>query len=67
VTLILNRFCNAVNAVIESTELAPGSDLRAGWLADDIGPTCRFFFATRSGIRVRVAVESAAPASPLVR
>jgi hypothetical protein len=68
-----------VNAVIESTELVPGTDLRAvltrareariadGWLADDIGPACGFFFASRNGNRVRVAVEGAAPRRPLVR
>ena len=44
-----------VNAMIESTELAPETDLRAvltaardariaaGWLADDIGPAWGFF------------------------
>jgi hypothetical protein len=70
---------DAVNTVIESTELAPETDLRvaltaareariaAGWTADDIGPACGFFFASRDGARVRVAVESTAPRSPLLR
>jgi hypothetical protein len=65
-----------VNTVLESTKLAPGTDLRAvltqardgriaaGWVADDIGPACGFFFAIRSGERVRVAVERAPPRNP---
>jgi hypothetical protein len=68
---------DAVNAVIESSELAPKTDLRAaltaargarvaaGWFADDIGPACGFFFASREGIRVRVAVEHVSPRNPL--
>jgi hypothetical protein len=68
---------DAVNAVIESAELAPETDVRAaltaarkarigaGWLADDLGPACGFFFASREGIRVRVAVEHVPPRNPL--
>jgi hypothetical protein len=70
---------DAVNTVIESTELAPETDLRvaltaareariaAGWTADDIGPACGFFFASRDGARVRVGIERAQPRDPWTR
>jgi hypothetical protein len=67
---------NAVNAVLESTELVPETDLRAaltaardariaaGWLADEIGPACGFFFASRGSERVLVTVERKDPRDP---
>jgi hypothetical protein len=70
---------DGINAVLESTELGPGTDLRgvltaardaqiaAGWLADDIGPACGFFFAGRNGARVRIGVERAPPRDPWTR
>jgi hypothetical protein len=66
-----------INAVLESTKLAPGTNLRAlltrdariadGWAADNIGPACGFFFASREAKRVRVAVERAPPRDPWAR
>jgi hypothetical protein len=65
-----------VNAVLSSAELAPGTDLRAalmaarearideGWAAEDIGPACGFFFASREATRVRVGVEHTLPRNP---
>ncbi len=58
-----------IGGVIESTELAAGEDLRArlsaardaklaaGWMAEDIGPRCAFFFASYGEERVLVAIE----------
>lgn len=55
--------------VLERTELPPGADQRTalmvaretriaeGWQADDIGPQCAHFFATRAGERVMVGIE----------
>jgi hypothetical protein len=63
--------------VIESTELAPGTNLRAalsaarnaritaGWVAEAIGASCSFFFATRSGERVMVGIERVPPRNPV--
>ncbi len=62
-----------VSRVRESTELAPSADLRAvlskaredqlatGWQADDIGPRCAFFLASRESERVLVAIERVEP------
>lgn len=62
--------------VIEFTEVAVGTDLRAtltaeraryvadGWTADDIGRCCSFFFATRAGERVEVGINRHDPRLP---
>lgn len=54
---------------LELTELPPRADQRKilvaarealiadGWQADDIGPQCAFFFATRGGERIMVGIE----------
>jgi len=55
--------------LLELTELPSGADQRAalvaareariadGWQADEIGPRCAQFFATRGGERVVVGIE----------
>lgn len=55
--------------LLEVTELPPLADQRAvlvaarearitgGWHADNIGPKCAFFFATRVGERIMVGIE----------
>lgn len=55
--------------LIESTQLLPRADQRAvlvatreariadGWQADEIGPRCTQFFATRAGERFVVRIE----------
>ena len=69
---------NGVGFVQEATELAPGCDLRAvliaarekricsGWIAQEIGPSCSFFFASRDGVRLMIAIERQVPRDPLV-
>lgn len=59
--------------VLEASELALNSDLRAvlttargrrideGWVAQEIGAHCAFFFASRNGERVLVGIERRAP------
>jgi len=59
--------------VLDASELAPNSNLRAvltiargrrideGWVAQEIGAHCAFFFARRDGERVLVGVELRAP------
>jgi hypothetical protein len=39
--------------------------IAAGWLAEDIVPAFRFFFASRDGNRVRVAIERMPPRNRL--
>ena len=68
---------NGVGFVLETTELAPGADLRsvlmaarearisAGWSAQEIGASCAFFFATRGGVRLMLAIERQPPRNPL--
>lgn len=68
---------SGVGFVLETTELAPGTDLRAtltaarharvaaGWAADEIGASCAFFFAARDGVRLMVAIERQLPRDPL--
>ena len=65
-----------VGCVLESAELPARADLRAvltaardariadGWLAEDIGPVCSFFFASRDGRRVLVGIERIPPGVP---
>lgn len=60
---------DAFSRPLELTELPPGADQRTvlmaardarvadGWQADDIGPRCSHFFATRAGERVMVGIE----------
>lgn len=55
--------------LLEVTELPALADQRAiltaaratriaeGWQADEVGPQCAFFFATRAGERIMVAIE----------
>lgn len=62
--------------VLESTWLPPETDLRGvletarrarmseGWDAQVIGSRCSFFFCTREGIRIMVAIERRDPALP---
>lgn len=64
--LVVRDMCGQL---IERTELPPGGDQRAilavarkariaaGWLADDVGPRCSQFFATRGGERLMVGIE----------
>jgi len=68
---------NAIGFVLESSNLAPGAELRsaltaarrariaAGWTADEIGPSCAFFFAARGGVRLMIAIERQPPRDPL--
>ncbi|MDB6013138.1 MAG: hypothetical protein JWL65_5388 [Gammaproteobacteria bacterium] len=63
--------------VIEFTEVAAGTDLRAiltaeraryvadGWTADEIGRCCSFFFASREGVRVEVGINRQDPRVPV--
>jgi hypothetical protein len=65
-----------MSIVIEQPELAPTTHLRAaltaarnariaaGWEAEDIGPRCAFFFASRDGECVLVGVERIPPRNP---
>ena len=67
---------DALSRIIESTELAPLTELHAvltvardariadGWTAEDIGPRCAFFFASRDGTRVLVGIERIDPRGP---
>lgn len=67
---------NQNRAPLESSQLAPGANLRAilqaaraarissGWGCDDIGPSTGFFFAERAGERIQVCVERFDPAGP---
>ncbi len=64
--LVVRDMCSQVR---ELTELPPRADQRAvlvaargvriadGWQADEIGPRCSHFFATRAGERVMVGIE----------
>ena len=64
---------DALSQVLEFTELAPLADLRAvlsaardaritdGWAAEEIGPRCAFFFASRDGERILVGIERREP------
>lgn len=64
--LVVRDMCGQL---LERTDLAPRTDQRAilaaareariahGWLADEVGPRCSQFFATRGGERVVVGVE----------
>ena len=64
--LVVRDMCGQL---LQRTELAPRADQRAilaaarearianGWLADEIGPRCSQFFATRGGERVMVGIE----------
>ena len=68
---------SATGFVVESTELAPGADLRSvlttaretrisdGWAAQQIGASCSFFFAARGDVRLMVAIERQPPRDPL--
>src|SRR5579884_1157299 len=70
---------DAVGFVLEVAELAPGADLRsvlstarerrlaAGWVAQEIGSACAFFFTARGGARLMVAIERQPPRDPLDR
>lgn len=61
---------------LQATAHAPSADLRAilqtaraertaaGWVCDDIGPSCGFFFAERAAERVCVSIERYDPAGP---
>jgi hypothetical protein len=64
---------------LESREITAGADLRAvlhsaradriaaGWVCDDIGRSCGFFFAEREGERLQISIErydSAGPGPP---
>lgn len=63
-------------AVLEVTELAPGTDLRRiliaarearigfGWACEEIGGSCGFFFADKDGTRVIVSIERHDPSKP---
>jgi len=74
-TWIVSR--NRAGFVLENAEIAPGTDLRAaltaahdarvaaGWTADEIGPSCAFFFAARDGVRLMIAIERQPPRDPL--
>lgn len=64
---------NQLSQVVESTALAPYTDLRAvltaarqdriaaGWAAEEIGQCCRFFFCTRESERLLVSIEARRP------
>jgi len=64
--LVVRNMCRQL---LERAELAPRADQRAilvaareeriadGWQADEIGPRCSHFFATRGCERVMVGVE----------
>jgi len=68
---------DSLNHLVESIQLAPGTDLRAtlvaariqriadGWSADDIGRNVSFFFCTREGERHMVSIEYRQPGSGL--
>ena len=63
--------------VLDSHKLAPGADLRAilmaardtriarGWMADDIGVCCSFFFSRLGSERVITGIERIPPQDPL--
>jgi hypothetical protein len=64
--LVVRDMCSQL---LERTELPPRADQRAvlvaarearianGWQADEIGPRCAQFFATRAGERIMVGIE----------
>lgn len=64
--LVVRDMCGQL---LQRTELAPRADQRTilaaareariadGWLADEVGPRCSQFFATRGGERVMVGIE----------
>ena len=64
--LVTRDMCSQL---LERSELPPRADQRAvlmaartariadGWQADEIGPRCSHFFATRGGERVMVGIE----------
>lgn len=64
--LVVRDMCSRL---VERTGLPPRADQRAilaaareariadGWQADEIGPRCSHFFATRGGERVMVGIE----------
>ena len=67
---------NSCNQPLEWLEIAPGVDLRAfltrirlthcagGWVCEDIGRVCGFFFAQREGERIMVGIERYRPDKP---
>jgi hypothetical protein len=67
---------NKHGQALESREIAAGGDLRAvlqlalaertaaGWVCDDIGPVCSFFFASLAGERIMVGIERYDPDGP---
>jgi hypothetical protein len=67
---------NKHRQALEALELAAGADLRAilraarneriasGWVCDDIGQSCGFFFAVRAGERICVSIERYDPNGP---
>jgi hypothetical protein len=67
---------NMCRQLLEWREIAPGVDLRAtleavradrmaaGWICDDIGAVCSFFFAELAGERVQVGIERYDPDGP---
>lgn len=64
--LVVRDMCSQL---LERNELPPLADQRAalvaarearivdGWLAEEIGPHCAHFFATRAGERIMTAIE----------
>jgi hypothetical protein len=64
--LVVRDMCGRL---LEVTELPPRADQRAilvaareariadGWVADEIGPHCAHFFASRAGERIVVGIE----------
>lgn len=64
--LVVRDMCGLL---LEITDLPPRADQRlalvvaraarvaAGWRADEIGPRCSQFFATRAGMRIVVGIE----------
>jgi hypothetical protein len=64
---------NALSQIIEYKELGPGANLREilnaarnariadGWLADEIGRSCSFFFCVKDGVRLEVGIRRIHP------
>jgi hypothetical protein len=64
---------NTLSQIIEYRELGPGANLREilndarkariadGWLADEIGRRCSFFFCVKDGVRLGVGIRRIHP------
>jgi hypothetical protein len=64
---------NALSQIIEYRELDPQTNLREilnaartsriadGWLADEVGRRCSFFFCVKDGVRLEVGIRRIHP------